>query len=91
MIYLKFAESFASGSSHHRKKMLFFFFFVSVWDDGFSLKSLWQSLHNMYKPSYSIIHLQLTTVLYFKDISIKLKKKTRDIGKGKYSFGLHNI
>ena len=82
------AKSVASGSSHHRKKI---FFFVSVWDDGCSLKSLWQSLHNIYKPSYSIVHLKLITVLYVNDISVKLGKKTRDIGKGKYSFCLHNI
>ena len=88
-MYLKVAKSVASGSSHHRKKN--FFFFVSVWDDGCSLKSLWQSLHNIYKPSYSIVHLKLITVLYVNDISIKLEKKTRDIGKGKCSFCLHNI
>ena len=73
MIYLKFAKSFASGSSHHRKKILCLF--VSVRDDGCSLKSLWQSLHNIYKPSYSTVHLKLITVLYVKDISIKLKKR----------------
>ena len=45
----------------------------------------------IYKPSYSIVRLKLITVLYVNDISIKLEKKTRDIGKGKYSFCLHNI
>ena len=59
--------------SSQGKNFFLFFNSISIWDDGYSLNLLWQSLHELYKSNYHAGHLKLKTVLYIKYISIKLR------------------
>ena len=53
MLYMKIIKRLnPNKSSHHMEEIFFCFFnFVSTWDEGCSLKLLWQSLHELCKSN----------------------------------------